>query len=431
MPIFPGPVSNNNPSAPILDVGGNQVVGFGVFASTTARDLLSSNLRSEGYLAYMEDVDKYYFFTGDPSTDWTTTSSWIEVKTEDGATGATGATGPQGPTGAASTVAGPTGPTGATGATGASGLDGPTGSTGATGPAGTVGSVGEGKIIIGTGTGYQESDYTMPTAEGATGTVLQANGDGTVTFNNIITTLAEALLQELNSTSNYQIQSGDLNGDGYVNAADLLIFLSQFGQSVDSLAQEFRISTTSLADTSITSSVSDVTNQAESSCYLLELPSTPADYAAYTPWAWQFNATTDQYRLYTTDSTQAAAAQRSKVVSITIPYISITKTAQTAVTVGFYLKTVANYPTTSNVETFDFIYQIDSTSDIEAGQAYIYANNSNALSNLSLKPFNTGQTNTQGQIEYPTGVLFSFYACANWDQGEVDVRIKNVKLTLA
>ena len=51
MPIFPGPVSHNNPNAPILNAPLNQVIGFGFFDSVSERNSLASGLRVVGYLA--------------------------------------------------------------------------------------------------------------------------------------------------------------------------------------------------------------------------------------------------------------------------------------------------------------------------------------------------------------------------------------------
>ena len=51
MPIFPGPVSHNNPNAPIVNATGNQIVGFGFFDTTGDRNNLANALQTDGYLA--------------------------------------------------------------------------------------------------------------------------------------------------------------------------------------------------------------------------------------------------------------------------------------------------------------------------------------------------------------------------------------------
>ena len=52
MPIFPGPVSHNNPDAPIVNATGNQVVGFGFFSSISARNNLAAGTSGYWILGY-------------------------------------------------------------------------------------------------------------------------------------------------------------------------------------------------------------------------------------------------------------------------------------------------------------------------------------------------------------------------------------------
>ena len=154
MPKFPGILENNNPNETIISLLGLQVKGIGIFdvisnpgAGENSRDGLSSSLKTEGYLAYVKAEDKLYLFTGDPTTDWTTSSSWEEINTGTGGVGATGATGIDGVDGAT----GATGVAGPTGATGATGVAGPTGNTGATGAIGSTGLTGLGGATGATG----------------------------------------------------------------------------------------------------------------------------------------------------------------------------------------------------------------------------------------------------------------------------------------
>ncbi len=74
MPIFPGPVSHNNPNAPILDATGNQVKGFGFFANTGERDALNANLRVSGFLAIVGTTA--FIYTG---STWDDANSWTEI----------------------------------------------------------------------------------------------------------------------------------------------------------------------------------------------------------------------------------------------------------------------------------------------------------------------------------------------------------------
>jgi hypothetical protein len=74
MPIFPGPVSHNNPNAPIVNATGNQVVGFGFFSSVADRNSLAAGLQVTGYLAIVGSTPYVYNGGG-----WSTPSNWTEI----------------------------------------------------------------------------------------------------------------------------------------------------------------------------------------------------------------------------------------------------------------------------------------------------------------------------------------------------------------
>ena len=90
MPIFPGPVSHNNPNAPILDATGNQVKGFGFFANTGERDALNSNLRVSGFLAIVGTTPFIY-----GGGTWTDANNWTEIGTGSGLNNVVEDTSPQ------------------------------------------------------------------------------------------------------------------------------------------------------------------------------------------------------------------------------------------------------------------------------------------------------------------------------------------------
>ena len=81
MPKFPGPVQHNNPGDFIVNLTENQVKGLGTFDNTTARNSLNANMRVNGFLAVLQDVDKLYIYDSSDVTDsaWTNTSNWKEV----------------------------------------------------------------------------------------------------------------------------------------------------------------------------------------------------------------------------------------------------------------------------------------------------------------------------------------------------------------
>lgn len=81
MPKFPGIVRHNNEVEAILSLPENQVIGLGVFANVAARNTLNANMRSEGYIAVITEIDKAYMYTiaSIQDTDWQNATNWIEV----------------------------------------------------------------------------------------------------------------------------------------------------------------------------------------------------------------------------------------------------------------------------------------------------------------------------------------------------------------
>ena len=95
MPIFPGPVSHNNPNAPILDATGNQVKGFGFFANTGERAALDANLRAEAFLAIVGTTPFIYTSGSVADSDWENDSNWTEIGTGSGLNNVVEDTSPQ------------------------------------------------------------------------------------------------------------------------------------------------------------------------------------------------------------------------------------------------------------------------------------------------------------------------------------------------
>lgn len=81
MPKFPGPVQHNNPSDFIVNLTENQVKGLGVFADAAARSSLNANMRVNGFLAVLQDVDKLYIYNNTDlgDTAWATAGNWVEI----------------------------------------------------------------------------------------------------------------------------------------------------------------------------------------------------------------------------------------------------------------------------------------------------------------------------------------------------------------
>lgn len=78
MPLYSDVLQNTNSNAPCLNITDLQVNGLGIFADTAARDALNETIRTEGYLACMNDSDKVYIYTSSSTADvdWTNTANW-------------------------------------------------------------------------------------------------------------------------------------------------------------------------------------------------------------------------------------------------------------------------------------------------------------------------------------------------------------------
>jgi len=299
---------------------------------------------------------------------------------------------------------------------------------------GGVGDIADGKIIIGDGNdgGTVQSGYTMPKTDGAAGEVLQTDGNGVVTFQNIVETLSLAIIEELNATSNYQIQGGDLNGDGQVGTADLLIFLSQFGTSVSSLSQEFSFNSNSQNYTILTSSVDDIESATESELSILNIPSGPDSASAYAPWNWSYNTSADYIKLYTTDASQAGTNQISRDLDVFPPIggnlrLYIQRSAAVDVDVALYLKITAEYAVNEPVSAFHYITTFSFSGEVSNTQEHADALGGTVQSqNVFNQPLETSIGS--GVYELPIAIKVYFYACANWSEGEVSIKLNSARL---
>tara|TARA_B110000444_G_scaffold174875_1_gene163557 strand:- start:17 stop:766 length:750 start_codon:yes stop_codon:yes gene_type:complete len=91
MPIFSGSVRVNSSTGTVLDLtdrnnvsrsGRSQVKGVGVFENTTNRDNVSTNLRTQGYMAVVKSgptsVTPYFYKNTDVS-GWTDSNNWMSL----------------------------------------------------------------------------------------------------------------------------------------------------------------------------------------------------------------------------------------------------------------------------------------------------------------------------------------------------------------
>tara|TARA_R100001440_G_scaffold14544_1_gene24588 strand:+ start:2847 stop:5291 length:2445 start_codon:yes stop_codon:yes gene_type:complete len=192
MPEFDGPLQHSNSSAFLVNLaksGGSQLRGIGIFASINGaspnRNSLPSDMRVEGYLAIVTDVDKVYQYKGG---GWTTASNWAEIGSGSGTPGNDGEDGAPGPPGEPGSPGNP-GQDGQDGTPGQDGQDGADGTPGGPpGPPGdgfTGGNYNSGTGVVTftsdtAGLGFTTGDLRgAPGNDGQDGTPGQDGQDGT------------------------------------------------------------------------------------------------------------------------------------------------------------------------------------------------------------------------------------------------------------
>ena len=394
--------------------------GLRTVAEISDRDGITPARRSEGMMVYVEDDQKVYILQGGlDNTDWV---EFTSIGPQ-GETGPAGAEGPQGPAGA-------DGADGAEGTDGADGAEGPQGPVGPQGPQGEPGlleSIAEGKIIIGdTNNGFVESGYTMPKTAGDAGHVLQSNGEGGVVFSNIIEQIASDLANYFNLNSSTTIQ-GDLNGDGIVGTADLLLLLANYGTNIGSgTLYPFSYSIEDTDNSIPYTNVSNYTTETDTSAIniaddlnLLEIE-TPSNIVAYSPIYWQTDLPTDTVFLNDGGAT-VGAVEVNKVMSIsmTVRHEQQSVNSGTHRVFAFMTKILSN----TTVQTLHLLGSYStSVANYEDVSSSFTQNISESLGNV----FETINS------EYPESISLKFYVTrdSNPDESGLSrVKIKNLDIT--
>jgi hypothetical protein len=451
-------------NASLAFVDSNFVRG-GIRTVASFNDLLglsskSDQLKEDVTIVYVSNDNKYYVLTDEGNIGatggWTDLSGILSAGGATGATGANGDNGATGATGADSQVAGPAGATGATGAD--SQVAGPAGATGATGadsqvagPVGATGATGADSQVAGpTGATGADSQVAGPTgpagATGATGPNGPINDLSDINITNISDL---DVLRYDDNTNKFVNKSpfdtfmaaaaaagaaagdpingaalGDLNGDGTIGSADLLLLLNAYGESVLGISSastfiEFsNISATT--DISATNFAQDVMNVANTSdLNLLQLVASTSDNSV-SPADWAVNATSDYVQFFTTDSasfnsgfyaSSPSPAFFKIVDSEQSPSVfRITNGVISGVQLAFYVKVVREYPNEADEESLALLNQMpfvtDESSFSATGQLVHLGGAGNASVNI---PSNVCFVESESNNEIPNSIKLYFY----------------------
>ena len=353
------------------------------------------------------------------------------ITTEILQSGATGPTGSQGPTGAQGPtgpngIAGPTGSQGPTGPAGPNGVAGPTGPAGPNGVAGPTGPTGPAGPTGPNGPINDLSDVNITSI--ADLQVLRYDSTSSKFINkSAFDTFmaAAAAIAEDNGEPIPAASTGDLNGDGIVGTADLLLLLANFGESLFDIdaAQTF-ISFLNIASSTeidadyFVPNVETVTSVANN-LNLLQLVASSDDNSV-SPADWVVNATDDYIQFYTTDSTEfndsfyanSTAPAFFKIVDTenSPSTFKVTNSGVEDIEFAFYVKVVREYPNEEDEESLVKVSQAPFVTNAESlttgGQVVHLAGSGD--SSLTI-PANVCFVESTANSEIPESIKLYFY----------------------
>lgn len=408
--------------------------GLRTVDTTTSRDAIPAARRSEGMMVYVEADEKVYILKGG-----VTNSDWEELAVQGpqgpaGPAGADGAQGPQGETGATGST-GPQGPQGPAGADGAQGPAGPTGPTGPQGPQGIQGPSGP------TGPINDLSDVNITNIDDLQVLRYDSNSSKFVNKSAFDTFMAAAVALASDNGEPVDPSSlGDLNGDGVVGTADLLILLANYGTFVSDMpAASTNISfvnipsSTEIDASNFVSDVEAVTST--NNLNLLQLVASTSDNSI-SPADWLVNATDDYIQFYTTNSTSfndgfyESSAMFSVVDTANNPStFKVTNGGVEGTQFAFYAKVVREYPNEADEESIVKISQQPFTTDensLNGGQEVHLSGNGD--SNLTI-PASECFVESNANSEVPQSIKLYFYVAVQDIGGETfSGHLKDLKI---
>jgi hypothetical protein len=252
---------------------------------------------------------------------------------------------------------------------------------------------------------------------------VNQNADGLV-YSDLIEEITNQVLDLVNSSSSYTQNSADLNGDGIVGTADLLILLGQYGTVVDTpftAAWHLDDSNSSLPYTGSGNEGTDTTNPSDSTTNLLILEA-PSQVSAYTPWTITTNTNNETVSIAQSNGSSAESVEYGKKIKfIEAPIITIQQTSNVSNVYTFFLKTVYSYPTAADLTIWHNI------GGISFDQAN-YTQNGASAQDKSL--FDTTDIdaffNQENGGEYPSSATMSFRYMKSAEEGDSYIRLKNV-----
>jgi len=267
----------------------------------------------------------------------------------------------------------------------------------------------------------------VPGALGSYKNVLTVNQAGNaLEYSDLIEEITNEVLDLVNSSSSYTLGSADLNGDGIVGTADLLILLSQYGNSVQTpftAAWRLDDSNSTIPYTGSANESSDNGNPTDSNTNLL-LIETPVNVSAYTPWTITTNTNNETVTISQSNNDSAAEVEYSKKLDFIVPIeFEVQQTSDTSNVYWGFLKAVYSYPTANDVTIW---HALGNFTHLTANYD---PSASGATQTLAPQPilnlFDYTSAGTSGD-EHPNSVTMSFRYMKSAEAGDGYVRLKYV-----
>lgn len=252
---------------------------------------------------------------------------------------------------------------------------------------------------------------------------VNQNTDG-LEYSDLIEEITNEVLDLVNSSSSYTQNTADLNGDGIVGTADLLILLAQYGTSGSTnfqAAWKLDDSDSSLPYTGSGNESNDTSAPSDSNTNLLFLEA-PSQVSSYTPWTITTNTNNETVTIAQSNGDSAEIVEYSKKIEFIDPLvITIQQTVNTSNIYNFFLKTVYSYPTASDLTVW---YNIG---EISFATANYSANGSDAIDKTLFGTENIlGFFDHENGSEHPSSATMSFRYMKTVQEGDSYVKLKNV-----
>lgn len=269
----------------------------------------------------------------------------------------------------------------------------------------------------------------VPSTLGSYKNVLTVDLNGTaLEYSDLIEEITNEVLDLVNTSSSYTLQSADINGDGIVSVDDLLILLSQFGTSTSTAFTAGWLLDDSNSTIPYTGSTneSDATDSPSDSNTNLLLIETPTNVSAYSPWTITTNTNNETVTISQSNGDSAESVEYSKDLDfIGDVLLEIQQTSNSSSNYYVFLKAVYSYPTASDYTEWHSLGQFshaEANYDPAGGagtQKAIFS-----LSNVE-NLFDYTSTGTNGS-EHPSSVTMSFRYMKSVTEGDGYLRLKYV-----